>query len=247
MTEREDMPDDVNILAGEYVLGLMDIEDARRFEKRVETEPAARQALARERARFLELDVGVAPASPSGDLWRRIEAGLDAVEAEPPRVVDLAARRKAPSRSARPAPGGFWRGFAAASVAAAVLAAAAVFGFGLNSGEPRLLVVLLDAQSNPVSIVEAIDSQRIRVIPLVDIDVPAGKTLEVWTLPDRETGPVSMGLLERVRAMTLTGPELPDPKPDQLYEITVEPAGGSPTGKPTGPIVGKGFARVPQI
>ena len=60
-------------------------------------------------------------------------------------------------------------------------------------------------------------------------------------------GPVSMGLLPRVAATTLEGPVLPAPKPDQLYEITLEPAGGSPTGKPTGPIIGKGFAKVPQI
>jgi anti-sigma-K factor RskA len=60
-------------------------------------------------------------------------------------------------------------------------------------------------------------------------------------------GPISMGLLPGPGTSVLTGPSLPDPKPDQLYEITIEPPGGSPTGRPTGPIVGKGFAKVPQI
>jgi anti-sigma-K factor RskA len=40
---------------------------------------------------------------------------------------------------------------------------------------------------------------------------------------------------------------LPAPHPQQLYEITVEPAGGSPTNLPTGPIPGKGLAQEPVI
>ena len=38
---------------------------------------------------------------------------------------------------------------------------------------------------------------------------------------------------------------VPQPQPGQLYEITLEPAPGSPTGRPTGPILAKGLARVP--
>jgi anti-sigma-K factor RskA len=56
-----------------------------------------------------------------------------------------------------------------------------------------------------------------------------------------------MGLLETVRATLLEGPTLPAPRANQLYEITLEPAGGSPTGRPTGPIIGKGFANAPRI
>lgn len=246
MTERPTAHEDFEMMAGEYVLGVLDAEEARRFERLVEDVPAAQRALERERARFFELDIGAVPVSPSSNLWQRIEADLDATASETPNVVHLSEQRKAQPRSASRSDYGFWRGFAAASVAASLLAAA-VFGFGLETAQPRLIVVLLDSEAKPVSIVEALDERTIRVVPLVDIDVPAGKTLQVWTLPDRNTGPVSMGLLEAVRAITLTGPQLPVPKPDQLYEITLEPAGGSPTGKPTGPIVGKGFARTPHI
>jgi hypothetical protein len=34
--------------------------------------------------------------------------------------------------------------------------------------------------------------------------------------------------------------DLPPPGPDQLFEITLEPAAGSPTGRPTGPVLFKG-------
>jgi anti-sigma-K factor RskA len=38
---------------------------------------------------------------------------------------------------------------------------------------------------------------------------------------------------------------LPEPHPAQLYEITFEPAGGSPSNLPTGAILGNGLAKEP--
>jgi anti-sigma-K factor RskA len=68
--------------------------------------------------------------------------------------------------------------------------------------------------------------------------------MQVWTLPSREMGPMSLGLLEDAHSATLRGPALPRPQDAQLYEITLEQAGGSPTGRPTGPILAKGFAKL---
>jgi anti-sigma-K factor RskA len=70
--------------------------------------------------------------------------------------------------------------------------------------------------------------------------VPSGRTLQVWTLPSRERGPVSVGLMDRPRTLELDLKDLPRPGSNQLFEITLEPAGGSPTGRPTGPILFKG-------
>ena len=67
----------------------------------------------------------------------------------------------------------------------------------------------------------------------------------VWTLPDADTGPVSLGTLGMAADTRLAGPELPLPGAGQLYEITLEPAPRSPTGRPTGPILAKGFAKPP--
>ena len=82
-------------------------------------------------------------------------------------------------------------------------------------------------------------------MPLGDIAVPEGRVLEVWTLWDRDVGPVSMGLLDNVRTSQFDRDGLPAPRPEQLYEISLEPAGGSPTGRPTGPILYKGAATRP--
>lgn len=245
MTNGIEEPHDMSLAAGEYVLGLMDDAARADFEARLATDPELRRLVAVERERFLELDLTASGPAPSADLWQRIEQD---VARAPSNVVDLDARRRqsaAPSAPAGLSRRGFWQGFAAASVLG--LIASGVAYMQAKPPPPRLVVVLLNDQAQPVSLVEALDDRRIRVVPIASIDVPSNRTLQVWTLPDPATGPVSMGLLETVRATLLEGPVLPTPRPDQLYEITLEPAGGSPTGRPTGPIIGKGYARTPRI
>ena len=246
------MNDDIHMLAGEYVLGLLGEAERATFEARLADDALARAAVGLARERFLEIDTSAAPLAPSADLWRRIESAIDATRSKSPsNVIDLDARRRkddAPATaptSAMPTRRSLWQGFAAASVLA--MFGGGIAGYQLSLRKPRLVVVLLDAQAQPVSIVETYEGQRIRVVPLGTIEVPQGKTLQVWTLPDAKTGPVSMGLMETSTARVLEGPTLPAPQPNQLYEITIEQSGGSPTGKPTGPIVGKGFAKLPQV
>ena len=78
------------------------------------------------------------------------------------------------------------------------------------------------------------------MIPLTEIDVPPGRALEIWTLWDPKVGPRSVGLIDSARTTTLNLNNLPTTGPRQLFEITLEPAGGSPSGRPTGPILYKG-------
>ncbi|MGD9785071.1 MAG: anti-sigma factor [Hyphomicrobiaceae bacterium] len=235
-------------LADEYVMGQLSADDAAQFEAVLDARPELKAAVARMLDMIAELDHAAPEREVPPDLWRRIDAATGAAKREDGAGV-LPFRPKAggtaPRTDANVSRRAFWQGAAAASLAGVVTVALAV---SLRKPEaPRLIVVLLDAQAQPVSLVEAFPGHRIRVVPLGRIDVPAGKTLQVWTLPDPATGPVSMGLLEQPTAAVLDGPPLPEPKLNQLYEITIEPDGGSPTGKPTGPIVGKGFARLPQI
>ena len=67
----------------------------------------------------------------------------------------------------------------------------------------------------------------------------AGRSYELWALPRGGGAPVSLGLLpaagsaerplsERQRTALLAADKV---------AVSVEPAGGSPTGSPTGPIV----------
>ena len=123
----------------------------------------------------------------------------------------------------------------------AVLMLAVGLGVAIRQArlQPVMVAVLVDGDRTG-AVVHAFADGRVVLLPLTSINVPSGRTLQVWTLPSRERGPVSVGLMDRARTLELELKDLPTPGPNQLFEITLEPAGGSPTGRPTGPILFKG-------
>jgi anti-sigma-K factor RskA len=108
-----------------------------------------------------------------------------------------------------------------------------------------IAVLLNESDATPGAIVEAFADDSVRLVPLEQFDVPSGQVLQVWTLPDPQTGPVSLGTFADPASIRLSGPDLPAPNAGQLYEITLEPSPGSPTGRPTGPVLVKGYAKAP--
>jgi anti-sigma-K factor RskA len=226
-------------IVGEYVLGLLDGADRQAFEAQLATDPELQgmaQQLA-ERMHALDATAEAGPGDPA--LWRRIEGRLDApADAAPADVVAIRPARR------RALPLSQW-----ASIAASLVIAAGLGFFAGTSeqtpAQPTVIAALLDANLSPGAIIEAYADDSVMVVTLEDFVVPEGQVLQVWTLPDAETGPVSLGTLATAQRARLAGPKLPVPKVGQLYEITLEPAPGSPTGRPTGPILVKGFAKPP--
>ncbi|QZO02549.1 anti-sigma factor [Chenggangzhangella methanolivorans] len=212
-------------------------------ERRAARDPVLAAAVADWRGRLIELDDAASPQAPSDGLWARIEAGI-----ETPSPTPAAALERKPSLFSRlwsdvTALRGAALAGAAASVALAILAGAA---YREAQRTPQVIAVLLTSDNRPGAIVEVFADGSSYVAPLSDVSVPSDRIMQVWTLPDRETGPVSLGLLADDGSARLQPVSLPAPKPQQLYEITLEPSGGSPTGKPTGPILFKGFAERPR-
>ncbi|WP_306224718.1 anti-sigma factor [Bosea beijingensis] len=230
---------DREILAGEYVLGLFEGAEKEAFEKRMAGDAKLDAAVTRWQTRLAPIDATARMVAPSSGLWQRIESGLDRAPAPSPAVA------------ARPAFGArisqwwdnlwLWRGAALAGIAAALLLA-----FGLVAAldrarrQPVMVAVLLTDTNVAAAVVNTFADGRVELLPLQDIAVPQGRALEIWTLWDRAAGPRSVGLIDRARAVPLRLDNLPLGA-DQLFEITVEPATGSPTGRPTGPIVAKGL------
>lgn len=233
-----DLSENIDELADEYVLGLLESDEHARVEARIESDAALRAAVAASRDRFLKLDLLANPALGPDDLWDRIASGLDDARAE-----NSGGRAEAPANDNRE---GRWRRVALAGMAASLLLAIGL-GFSLIvRPEPQVVAVLVNAAGEPLVLVEDFGNASARITPLAEFDVPEGRVMQVWTLPSKEMGPVSLGLLPASQTMTLDGPDLPQPQEAQLYEITIEQAGGSPTGRPTGPILVKGFARHPR-
>ncbi|NHT75565.1 anti-sigma-K factor RskA [Rhizobium sp. PP-F2F-G38] len=226
---------DIGGIADEYVLGLLDAMEARQVEADMERDPDLKAAIAASRERFLPLDDTAEPTVIDDDLWSRIDAALPVQGAAPADVSRLTANDNRP---------GSWRATALAAMVAAVILAVALSFNLMRTVEPLVVAVLVNEAGDIQAIVEDFGNEKAAVRLLADFTVPEGKTIEVWTLPSPERGPVSLGLIDDARSVRLDGPALPKPHDSQLYELTLEQAGGSPTGRPTGLILAKGFAKI---
>ncbi|MBU2958279.1 anti-sigma factor [Paracoccus sp. 1_MG-2023] len=229
-----------DILIDEVVLGLASDADTARVEELALRDADVARRLEQARLRFMALD-DTAPVLPIPlGFWDRLRDRLEdatpAQAARAARVVDLARARLRR-----------WQGAAFGGMAAAALMAAMLGWTLLQSPEPAVVAVLLDADGEAVALIEGQPDNTTRVTLLERPDLPAGRVMQVWTKPDADGLPVSLGLLVSGRSDTLTVPGLPAPGASQLYEITAEPDGGSPTNLPTGPILGKGLAKEPVI
>lgn len=242
-------PDD-DALAADFVMGLLDAAGEARVEQRIADEPDFAAAVESWRARLAEFDATAEDSAPSSALWSRI---ADSTKAEP--VIALPGARAAVRGATLWESLAFWRIAGISGVAAAMIFAVIAIGalttskqlrndlVALAQRKPIYVAVLVnDATRETGAVVNAFSNGRVELIPLKPIDVPAGRTLQIWTLWDRAVGPKSLGTTAQSRTLNLDLGDLPDTVPDQLFEITLEPEGGSPIGRPTGPILYKGNA-----
>lgn len=225
MNEEFDKPDE---LAGAFVLGTLSAARRAQVEVRMKTDAELRRAVAEWEAKLLPLTSLAAPMEPSAQLWTRIEHSVGL-------------RRK-------PAPAGgwwnslkFWRGLSASGFALALVLAFTLFTQAPQ--QTRFMVVLVAPQDKaPGWVVQASGDNRVKLIPLGTLEVPADKSLQFWTKADDWKGPVSLGLVKPGESLEVALDKLPPLQPNQLFEITLEPYAGSPLDRPTGPVLHIGRA-----
>ena len=229
-TQPQTPPDDLHTQAGEYVLGTLGAGQRRTIEARLPHEPALRAAVDEWEQRLLPLTSLAEPVDPGASLWQRIAAS-----------IAPAKRTQAASTKIRWWQWeslALWRGLTGTGfAAAAVLAAVLVLREASPPAAPRYFVVLAAPQSqSPGWLVQAQVEGRLRLVPLGIDNVPAEKSLQFWTKADGWSAPVSLGLVKPGEAIEVPVDKLPPLQPNQLFELTLEPYGGSPIGRPTGPI-----------
>jgi len=229
-TQQSLPPDDLHTQAGEYVLGTLNANQRRSIESRLTYEPALRAAVDEWEQRLLPLTSLAEPIEPAAGLWQRIVASI----AQPKATQVTAAKIhwwQWDSLS-------LWRGLTGTGfAAAAVLSAVLVAREAPPPAAPRYFVVLAAPQSqSPGWLVQAQTEGRLRLVPLGTDNVPAEKSLQFWTKGDGWSAPVSLGLVKPGEAIEVPVDKLPPLQPNQLFELTLEPYGGSPIGRPTGPI-----------
>ena len=226
---------DIQHLAGEYVLGTLSAASRAGVEARMANDAALRTAVQLWQETLAPLNALVEPVEPSAQLWPRIEASIAA-------NVD-AAVRTSPTVTA-PSVNGWnslrlWRGLSAAGFATAALMGIVVVANFAQPPAPGYMVVLVGPQDKaPGWIVQAgTNAQQARLIPLGKMEVPSDKSLQFWTKGDNWKGPVSLGLVKPGQSLEIPLDKLPPLQPNQLFEITLEPHNGSPLDRPTGPIL----------
>ncbi|MDQ6685139.1 MAG: anti-sigma factor, partial [Pseudomonadota bacterium] len=210
----------------DYVVGTLRGAARRRYDALLPAHAVLREATRRWEALLMPLTAQLAPVQPSGDVWRRIS---DRIEGP----------RGAPEASALSRALNWWRGLAAVAGMAAL--ALGVLVVNPRALPPPVVVVLAPTEAAavagvPGAIVASIsgDGRSLVTRPIVPVAVRADRSLELWAVPTKGA-PRSLGLLAGgnstvvLRRESLLGAD--------TLAVTVEPPGGGPDGKPTGPIV----------
>ncbi|GHB27538.1 anti-sigma factor [Salinicola rhizosphaerae] len=233
MTQSSPRPPSHNddTLAGEYVLGTLDTAARVEVERRLQYDSALRDAVDRWETRFAPYSALATPVEPSPGLWSRIERSIDTAHRTPPS-----------HENPRPRPGwwqslALWRATTFAGAAAALILALTLLQTPGTPQAPRFVIVLMTPQHTQAGwLVQAASPDELELVPLGRFELPPGKALEFWTKADDWKGPVSLGLIKPGERSHLNLDDLPPLENNQLFELTLEDAGGSPLGRPSGPI-----------
>ncbi len=246
------LPDDAaerDAIAGEWVLGTLETAERMAVDAALVSDETLREAIYRWQDQLLPLALDVASVQPAADGWALIQARLAAV---PSSLSTPASSDRDHTEPAANAP--TWRRLRIwQTLAGGALAACLVLALLLTRGvvpEPsaeRYLAWLQPPQDSGQSgwLVEVTSGQRVRLLPVAgNTDtVPPGRALQFWTKLEGAAAPTSLGLVTPNQATELPAQRLPGVGERQLFELTLEPAAGSPTGKLTGPVlyVGRSF------
>lgn len=225
------------LLAAEYALGLLEGEALLAARGRVAREPALADAVAKWEDRLAPMLDEVAGATPSSDVWQRIDNAIDAMENQTDggNVVDLNAQVKR------------WK-----------------WATGISSAAAAIALAFLAIPTSPDPIAPATEAPLMASIPIGDTPLRLGVTYlpaseemlvsasglsadgvhdhELWLVPGDGSALQSLGVV-------VPGEERRVALPDDITRnmadgaqllLTREPLGGKPADQDAGPVVAEG-------
>lgn len=102
----------------------------------------------------------------------------------------------------------------------------------------RAAIMQAPGQSSTPGWVVTIDPQgNVLMNPQVHSDIPGDASVQLWTRHKNNPQPRSLGLIDPNQPVTVPANLMGEISTDQIFEMTQEPAGGSPTASPSGPIL----------
>ena len=220
-----------NKLAAEYVLGTMSARARRRFEIHLRSNPKLRRAVSEWETRLSPLCAAMPAVEPPARVWQAIKTRLDIN---------------------RPAAAGFWESLSfwrVSSFASGLLALALIVFVAAPRPETpedagRMVVVMNDVATQRPAMTASWEpgqrgSRTLRIRVIGHAEMAANTAWELWMLPGGDQKPVSLGLITTHATQLVRIPEALARKLDaaQGLAMSVEPAGGSLTGSPSGPVL----------
>jgi anti-sigma-K factor RskA len=214
--------DDIDVLAGEYVLGLLEPARRQEVEATLADRATLRDAVAFWETKLHPLAALAPPVEPPADGWSAIAARL---EQTVPRGTTL-------RMWSRPQP---WR-WATAGFAAIAAALALYIALTPIPLATRYVAVLHAPQRNQAAWLATTGSEGLTVRAMAEQHPPTGRAFELWAIVPGAPQPQPLGVVPAdgvLRVATVPA----SVRSGMTLAISVEPPGGSPTGVPTGPVV----------
>ncbi len=224
--------EDIDGLAGEFVLGTLTAAERASVSARRQREPQLNDAITIWENHLAPLNEAIAEIEPPSGVLQHIHSRISA---QPRAATDIAALR----RGVR-----FWRG---ATLAASLVAAGLVGFVGVRELTPKppsrnLVAVLQKDAASPAFLVTVNVDDRLMTVKAVAAQQEVGKSFELWIIHDTLGPPKSLGVIDGPRP--IIKPTFASYQTgvieEATYAVTLEPEGGSASGAPTGQVLFSG-------
>lgn len=222
-------PEQRRALIGEYVLGLLDEPEASDVRELIEHDRAAARMALEWEYHLLDLADALPAQQPSPALWQRLQQSLGWLPASGATEGGLSRWWNSL---------GLWRLTSAGLALLVLLSWLPGVLRDAPTGASYTAVLQVPGESARPGWVITVDGDgTLTLDSLVADSIPADRSVQFWTLVDPKDGPRSLGLIEPGKAVTLSAEQIGAVQAGQLFELTLEPKGGSPLDRPTGPVL----------
>ena len=213
----------LDALCGEYLLGTLQGAARRRFERALRDEPRVALRLDQWR-RMAPRYSTMIEVQPSRETWKRLERDLGLSRYRTPWHRRL----------------GLWRALAAGATAVLIAVIALEFLKPVPVEPSPTPIAQLEGKTDSARVTAALSRDRGTLMLHAARPVLAGpaQSYELWLIPAEGGAPLSLAVLGSLDARVAVAPaHSARLVPGAKLAVSVEPAGGSPTGGPTGPVI----------
>jgi anti-sigma-K factor RskA len=212
-------------LASAYALGTLQGRARRRMEKLLAADAAWQSQVAEWQDRLYALEVEpLAPVMPPDHVLQSAKVQLFGQPAS--QQGRLANRRR--------------RLWIPVAIAAGVIALALFFYPDISLQRAEYVAVLTNQQAQPAMRIAIMAPDRM-VVKMQHLQpVGPGRSMQLWLIAGPHQKPESLGLLPVAGSRSIQMPAGKKLQAGFVLAVSLEPAGGSPTGLPTGPVLYQG-------